>query len=106
MPITDFFKSDSTSLLKIRNTINAHLPDSICWGIENDSATLSSLANFIFTNDKIIFKFDDYAICPYAIGITNIAFDKSDFKEVMKLSTSQNCVEIAAVQDEGEIATH
>lgn len=104
--VADVFKTDTLSVKKIRKIINTNLPDSLCWGIETDSSTLSILGNFIFTGDSITLKIDDYALCPYAFGLNTISYFKADFKEVLKLSDFSQCQDVSIVQAEGEIATH
>jgi len=104
--VEDVFKTDSISVGNIKKIINANLPDSLCWGIETDSSTIAMLDNFIFTDDSITLKIDDYALCPYAFGLNTISYNKADFKDVLKLSDFSHCQDVSVVQAEGEIATH
>ena len=106
LTLQDVFKTDANSVESIQNIINANLPDSLCWGIETDSSTLAMIDNFIFTDDSIILKIDDYALCPYAFGLNTISYAKSDFKDILKLPDFVNCQDISVAQNEGEIATH
>jgi hypothetical protein len=102
---TDFFKTNDSSIAKARQIINTSL-DTLCWGIEHDSATIQVLSNFTISNDSVSFRLSDYELCPYAYGITYISFPKSDFESILTSPNFNFCTEIDVVQDEGEIASH
>ena len=102
----DIFKTDQKSIQILKSIINSNLPDSLCWGIESDSILLGLIDNFIFSNDSITMKVDDYLLCPYAFGLSTISYAKKDFDSVLKLPELSNCIEISVAQAEGAIATH
>lgn len=106
LDLHDYLKTDLASLQKLKTVINNHLPDRICLGIPTDSNVIDHLENFYFTNDSLIFKFNDMDLCPFALGMTQISLGRMEYSELIKPSVSKNCVEITTVQDEGEIATH
>ena len=106
LAIDDFLKTDKESLLAMKSIFNSQLPDSLCWGIEADSNILKSLEHFVFYSDSITFKINDYSLCPYAVGLTNITFPVSDFKDLLINRPPTHCMDVIAVVDEGEIATH
>jgi len=103
---SDFFDLAPSSLEQLKNLINTHLPDSVCWGVENDSSAIENLQNFILTTDSVSLKVDQYELCPYAFGVGEITFSKSDFHGILKAGETLNCREIFAPQEESEIATH
>ncbi len=106
LTVKDFLKTDKESLMAVKSIFNRNLPDSICWGIQADSNILKNMAHFVFNSDSITFKINDYSLCPYAFGLTNITFPVSDFKDVFINQPPMHCIDVIAVVDEGEIATH
>ena len=104
--VTDFFKTDQQSLQTIKSIINSNLPDSVCWGIEADSNIIKNLQDFVISNDSITLKIDDYALCPYAFGLTSISYPLSDFSKVLNIPEFTTCLDISVVHNEAEIATH
>jgi len=104
--VNDFFKTDPKSLQSIKNIINNNLPDSVCWGIEADSNILKNIEDFVFSNDSLTLKIDDYALCPYAFGLTSISYPISDFTEVLSIPEFTKCVDISVAHNEAVIATH
>lgn len=104
--VNDFFKTDPKSLQVIKSIINSNLPDSVCWGIEADSNIIKNIEDFVFSKDSITIKIDDYALCPYAFGLTSINYPISDFSEVLNTKEFKKCVDISVVHNEAEIATH
>lgn len=106
IPNEALFKTDSKSLSVLQNHINSQLPDTVCWGIETDSAALEILQTMTLTSDSVIFKMKDYALCPYAFNITDIRISREELNPLMAMEVPTFCMSIQAVQDEGEIATH
>ena len=103
---TEFFRTDEKSLKQISNIFNNHLPDTICWGVTDDSIALETIKNPVFSNDSISFKLNDYSLCAFAFGFTNVTIAKSEFDNLLLNPSPSNCIEIFSVVDEGEIATH
>ena len=103
---TDFFRTDEKSLQQIGSIFNNHLPDTICWGVTDDSTALESIKNPVFLTDSISFKLNDYSLCAYAYGFTTVTIAKSEFDSLLTGPATQNCNEIFPVIDESEIAMH
>lgn len=106
IPITSFFKTDDKSLQIVKHVINAQIADSICWGIEEDSTILEYISNFALMNDSIVLKFNDYTLCPYAFSINNLTISRNELSDVLVYPNALSCMDIIAVKDEGEIASH
>lgn len=106
IPNTALFKTDSKSLDILQSHINSQLPDSVCWGIETDSAALEVLQTMTLTSDSVIFKMKDYALCPYAFNVTDIRVAREELHSIFAMEIPSFCMSIQPVQDEGEIATH
>jgi len=106
LTVSDFFNTNKKSLQAVKSIFNSNLPDSVCWGIQADSNILKNMEHFVFTSDSITFKINDYALCPYAFGLSNITFPIADFKDVLVITPSTFCIDVITVVDEGEIATH
>jgi hypothetical protein len=106
IPTVDLIKTDSESLQEIKQLVNSNLPDSVCWGIQNDTSILSTISNFSIVKDSVIFYIDDYSLCPYAFGEPSMRFSNTQLKNVLKVSEFKTFNELQPVVDEGEIATH
>lgn len=102
----NFFKTDSNSLLTLKNEINHTLSDSICWGIESDTDLIENLSNFIIQPDSVTFKFNDYDLCPYALGVTEIKLSNQQAANALLPFSTGSFTELIAPQATGEIATH
>lgn len=102
----DIFKTDSISISGLKTIINSNVPDSMCWGIQADSAVIPLMENYTFTSDSLILRIDDYALCPFAFGVTKIGIEKELFHPFMLDTTNYYSIEISPVMPEGEIATH
>ncbi|MFT4752531.1 MAG: hypothetical protein ACI85Q_000062 [Salibacteraceae bacterium] len=102
----DFFKTDGESQKLVTQLFNENLPDSLCWGIQNDSTLTSLISNFTILPDSIQFTIDDYALCPYAFGVSKISFSQAQFQDILRIKKFSTFSEINPVVDEGEIATH
>lgn len=104
--ISDLIETDRTSLTSLRNLFNAHLPDSICWGIQSDSSTLANIKNIVLIPDSVIFYVDDYSLCPNAFSSSDVRFSNAQISAVLKKQEFNSFSEIETAMDEGEIATH
>lgn len=102
----DFFKTDTTSLLQLKHDINKSMSDSICWGIESDTDLIENLSNFIIQPDSVIFKFNDYDLCPYAFGVTEVKLSNQQTAASLLTIPKGDFIELTARQETGEIATH
>ncbi len=103
---TDFIKTTPKSITQIKTIFNSNLPDSTCWGLKNDSATLKNIENLAFYKDSVIFYIDDYALCPFAFGLPDIRFSTDQLQDVLTTPSFSYFSEIEPVVEEGEIATH
>ncbi len=103
---SQFIKTDTASLQKLRKLFNSNLPDSICWGIQNDSSMIQNMENIVFISDSVLFYIDDYSICPNAFGIPDIRFSNEQAAPILKAPLFKSFREIQAAVNEGEIATH
>lgn len=102
----EFIEISSLSSDLLVSKINASLPDSVCWGLKNDSSMYDHLSNFHFIKDSVIFTIDDYELCPYAFGIPEMRFSMEELAPVLTVKSFKQHFEINPVVDEGEIATH
>lgn len=102
----NFFKPDQNTQIVLKDIINKNLPDSTCWGIETDSNIQIHIEKFVFDRDSVRFKINDYELCPYAFGESNISIHKSVFDSILTHNNNFNCLEISAEIQTGEIATH
>jgi hypothetical protein len=103
---TNFIKSDKESLNLIVGKINTALPDSVCWGIPNDSNIISHISNLYFIKDTIVFQIEDYELCPYAFGAPEMKFSINEVKPSLIFDTFSEFKKIETKVAEGEIASH
>ena len=106
IPITQLIQTDTAALQQIKKLINSQLPDSVCWGIQNDSNIIPTIQNMVFIKDSVLFYMSDYILCPYAFGVSDIRFSNEQISPLLKITEIQYFSEIDPVVDEGEIATH
>lgn len=106
LDLNHFFKLDQNTQIALKDVINKNLPDSTCWGIGSDSNIQMHIEKFVLDHDSIRFKINDYELCPYAFGESNISIHKSVFDSILVDNNSFNCIEISPEIETGEIATH
>ena len=106
LDLNNFFRITPKTLPIFKTILNANLPDSICWGLDTDTTITKNIKNFIIHEDSITFKINDYELCPYALGLTDITISKSSLHELLIQNQSTECTEVSSTYKTDEIATH